>query len=658
MTTCSQFLLVLLAGSIAGFGQQIQTSKQPIAPVSAQLGPLLAKAGQAQAAGNYVAAAEDYRKAVELSPQIPQLWANLGLMQQETGDFSAASGSFARAYRLNSSLYVPNLFLGIDYAHSGEPVKAIPFLTRAEKLNRSDPQAPLALGRAYIAAGNFNAAARQLEHATALDPRLGVAWFTLGIARLNQVEADARTISEQDQHSPFAVALYAESLFKQSRTGEAASLYKTMLDAVPQPPCIRSELGFALIREHDEAGAAAAFSSERSLHPGCSLALLGQTRLAIDRGDASEASSLLVELWNRDQGFFLSQAPLLLQGMPAEKASAALDSLAGSSNAALPADVGGALMQALNQPGQAVPESASPRADESAAALASAGTPEQDYAAGHFAQCEDRLAADRSPSTTARLRLLAACAYFTGDDQRAADAAAAERALEPHSLEALYWSIKANERLAFQSLARFQQLAPNSPRNHVLLADIYQQLERFDDAEAECEKALALAPGDPAAMLGLASAYLSNRNPAAAMETAQKALKRTPDDPDLNLVMAEALMGQRQFAASEPYLIKSLHAKPQMLPHIHALMGKAYAETGRTQEAIEELKLGASSDVDGTVHYLLSRLYRQMGDTKDATEALNEMKIIKQQREARGVKRVEDPDLSPLESVASQASTP
>jgi predicted Zn-dependent protease len=85
------------------------------------------------------------------------------------------------------------------------------------------------------------------------------------------------------------------------------------------------------------------------------------------------------------------------------------------------------------------------------------------------------------------------------------------------------------------------------------------------------------------------------------------------------------------------------------------LMGKAYAETGQTEHAIEELKLGASSDVDGSVQYLLARLYRQTGDTKDANDALNRMKAIKQQREARGYKEVQDPDLSPLESSVDRA---
>ena len=48
--------------------------------------------------------------------------------------------------------------------------------------------------------------------------------------------------------------------------------------------------------------------------------------------------------------------------------------------------------------------------------------------------------------------------------------------------------------------------------------------------------------------------------------------------------MAEALIDQHDYAEAEPYLKKSLNAKPQMLPRIHALIGKAYAETGRTRK--------------------------------------------------------------------------
>jgi tetratricopeptide (TPR) repeat protein len=271
------------------------------------------------------------------------------------------------------------------------------------------------------------------------------------------------------------------------------------------------------------------------------------------------------------------------------------------------------------------------------------------YAAGEFGLCEEQLRPAVTAGHPEKLRLLAACSFFAGNNEHALSAATALEALQPHSAEALYWSIQANERLAVQSLAQFQQLDSDSARSHILLGDIYHQLERQDDAQAEYEKSLALEPGNPAAMLGLASAYLSNNNIEKAKEIARAALERSPQDPELNLIVAETMVAQFQYTAAEPYLMKSLNVKPQMLGHVHALLGKVYSETGRTSDAIRQLKLGASSDEDGSVHYLLARLYRQIGDTRNSSAALEQVKTIKQRR-GQHIKTVEDPDLSSLES--------
>jgi predicted Zn-dependent protease len=116
------------------------------------------------------------------------------------------------------------------------------------------------------------------------------------------------------------------------------------------------------------------------------------------------------------------------------------------------------------------------------------------------------------------------------------------------------------------------------------------------------------------------------------------------------------MIKQFDFAEAEPHLEKSLHAKPQMLPHVHALMGKVYAQAGRTQDAIVQLKLGESSDDDGSVHYQLARLYHQVGDSKNAAEALDQMKQIKQRRTERPLRVVDDSELPTLE--ATQRETP
>src|ERR1035438_2417680 len=81
---------------------------------------LLAAAHDAQSRRDFSAAAESYRKAVELEPSVPELWANLGLMYHESGKPAEAMRSFKEAIRLNPSLFVPQLFLGIEFLRSEE----------------------------------------------------------------------------------------------------------------------------------------------------------------------------------------------------------------------------------------------------------------------------------------------------------------------------------------------------------------------------------------------------------------------------------------------------------------------------------------------------------------------------------------------------------
>jgi tetratricopeptide (TPR) repeat protein len=644
-TIGKSLLLMLLGGSICGFAQQ---------PHPSSLESLFAAAQRAQAGGDYATAISDYTQAAKMRPDMAIIWANLGLSQQEAGNIPAAMDALQRANRLDPALYVPNLFLGIDYAHTGKALQAVPFLIKAEKTNPADAQAPLALGRSYIAAREYNKAIPELDRALRLNPELGTAWFDLGIAQLDQVESDALTISGEDKQSPFAGALYAESLMKQARFAEAASLYKTLLDAPTQPPCLHSELGFALIRNREESTAGASFTADRATHSECSLALLGQARMAADSGDTAQAFSLLGQLWRRDRGFFACNAGAMFDGMPAELRSAFLGQWTDANRNPNPEDLRQALVTAFNGEGECSGRTSGSTASSSSQQRSA----EEDYASGQFAACVQKLQTSPAPESLAKLRLLAACSFLTGDFGAAAHAAATLRSYEPHSVEALYWSIRANEKLAFQSLARFQQIEPDSVRSHILLGDIYEQLERYDDAQAEYQKALAVSPSNEAALLGLANAYLNNYNVQGAMSVAQAALARDPDDPELNLVMAQGLMNQHEYAEASPYLQKSLKAKPQMLPRIHALIGKVDSEIGRTQEAIEELKLGASSDEDGSVQYLLGRLYVKQGDRKDAMAAFARMETIKDQRAARGVRRVEDPDLSPIEYASAHEGAP
>ncbi|QNI33565.1 tetratricopeptide repeat protein [Alloacidobacterium dinghuense] len=535
-------LLLLLATPLFGFGQQEQ---------NATLESLLATAQQAQAGSDYKAAADAYKQAVKIRPDVPEMWANLGLMEHETADYTGAIETFQRAYKLKPSLYVPNLFLGIDLTHAGKAKEAIPYLLTAEKINNTDSQPHLALGRAYFSLQEYSLAAHEFANVTHLDPKQSTAWFSLGIAYLDQVEADARIMSEKDQDSPYAKALFAESLANQSRYLEAVDLYKNVIASNSQPPCMHTQLGLVYAKQHDDVDAAKEFEAEDQKAFPCALAASGK---------------------------------------PAE-------------------------------------------------------SPEAEYTSARSKSCGNQSASNFKTKDETKLQLLAACSFLAGNYELSSRAASTL----PQSAEALYWSIQANENLAFQALEHYEELEPNSERSHLLLGDIYIQRERYDDAQAEYQKAIDLSPNDPGAVLGLGSAYFRNGNVSKTVETAQLALNQLPDDPEINLLMGEALMARHDFTNAEPFLKKALQAKPQMLPHVHALLGRAYAAEGRVPQAIDELRLGLASDEDGSVHYQLARLYRQTGDAKDAAAAMDQMKAIQQKRRENAVIAFKDSHPSTLD---------
>lgn len=632
-------LLFLLLPASLSFGRQEQPSN---------LASLVASAQQATAQNNYAAAASDYMQAVRIRPDIPELWANLGLMQQESGEYSEAIQSLERALRMKPSLYAPTLFLGIDETRAGRAKEAVPMLLKAETMNASDPLAPLSLSRAYKALGETGPEIHALLEAIRRDPRQASAWFDLGIAQLEEVENEARELTNQYPTSSYAKALFAESLVQQSRDTQAAGLYTAILSDQDQPPCMLSESGFLDIRNNRAEDAARAFASERQLHPACPLALLGQAALNIRDGQYAAALALVKQAWQRDAGSFATNLSRLFSATTQKQMGGFLDYAAQQKE-----QLGSDLYAVLTHPapeGESISSTAQIDTGSHIAEQEHTGghrstldLARQLYLQGHDRSCANQLRNTLQEDHSEALQLLAACSFFTGDYSLAWEAGERLSALRGSSHpEALYWSIKANEKLAFQSLAQFQQLEPNSARTHILMGDIYRQREQYDDAQREYQKALALSPDSTAALLGLASAYFGNANFTKTIEAAQDALRVSPDDPEINLLMGEALISQHDLPRSEPYLLKALKAKPQMLPHVHALLGEAYAADGRIQDAIRELKLGAGSDEDGSLHYRLARLYMKVGDKTAANAALQQMKTLEQEQRKRAVIALKD----------------
>ena len=621
-------LLVLMAAvSTAAIGA-IQPDN------SEKLQSYLAAAQQAAARKDFSGAADWYRQAVQVRPQTAELWADLGLMQHQAGKTSEATRSFAEAARLNPQLFVPQLFLGIEYLELDRAEAAIPFLERAEKLNPKDPQPALMLGRAYSNSGRGDRSSDAYSKAVALVPKNGNAWLGLGTAYLQQVESDAQEMTSKYADSAY-VKLRAGELFdEQGKLIQAAEAYKSV-STLPSPPAC-SHAGYGIVRLRQEAlsDARAEFDLESKSKSGCPLTKLGTAVLQLMQGDTAGALKELVTIWNTDPDFLRGSFSLLEGGISDEKRQA-LVSLAQQmeSAGAVSAEFSSVLQDESRSDEPIASDLFEDHGNDQAPGQPTltqlAETGEGLYRSGHYRKCSESLRPYTDKLSEQSLMVLATCAFY-GGDYRAASLAARRLAASPSTrLRGLYWESKADQKLAIVALTHAGEIDADSPRMHVLLGDLYRQKRRWENAELEYKRAIALEPEGRTARVGLAIALFEDGKSDVALEEDKALLQKNPDDPEANLLAGEVMVQRKMYADAEPYLNKSRDTKPEYAPRLHVLFGEVYAATNRVPEALSEYKLGLATDVDGSIHYQLARLYQKTGDKKAADEAFAASKLLR-----------------------------
>ena len=361
------------------------------------------------------------------------------------------------------------------------------------------------------------------------------------------------------------------------------------------------------------------------------MAKLGLARLHIEQGAAAQGVKEIGDSWRTDAGFIRSNASLSMAGLAQSKRSKFQRVLeegqvAGDLSREMVALFRDNATQTAALPGAVTDAEKATSASKSARLVA-----QNLYANGKYQQCAQTLASQLSLLQIRELRLLAFCQYSTGNYGGAFDAAVKLASHAATEAEGLYWETKSAQKLAAASLAHASELDSSSPKMHVLLGDLYRQQKNFPDAEREYRKALAAQPEDAGALFGLSLALLANSQVDEALALAQAALEKHSDDPEFNAVMGEILCARDDFAGAEPYLKKSLNTKPELLPRVHALLGKVYAQTGRTPQAIAELKLALADDKDGSIHYQIARLYLRVGDRDSARQAFEVSDQIRRQ---------------------------
>jgi tetratricopeptide (TPR) repeat protein len=607
----------------------------------------LADAVNAQTAGDIPAAITAYQKALAIRRDVPQVWANLGLMQYQAGDHAGALSSFKTAHQLEPKLSVPLLFLGIENLQLNNRTDAVHYLLMAKQLRPNDPEVYMNLGRAYFGLKQFENASIAYQQVTELNAKSGEAWYRLGITYLEMSEAASGELAGLNRQSPFFRRLEAESLSDQDKLAESVAVFRQLLSGQNFPPCSLSSFGLVLLRRGQPSEAQAQFQQDVK-SGGCSLAEIGLVRIAIENGQIESALKSLASLWLLDSGFVRANASELTHGMTPERIQAFDNALARADIADLSPELISALQLSLRG---ARTLSAQSEVSENQASLKSTVVrPAKEYLTQRgYSKCARSALPAGTSLSSQKLSLLATCSFFTGDYKTTLVAAKKLRPLPQAKEESLYWSVLAEQRLAVLSLAYAGEVEPNSVRLHELLAESYRDREKYAEAEAEYKVALTIKPDEFAALVGAATNYLQELRIDLAHEMIQAALAQNPSDPEANYIMGEILFAEHKYSDAEPYLKAGLTTKAELIPRIHALLGQVYASQGDTKHAIGEYKLGLPSDDDGSVHYQLGRLYQKAGEAELAARAFAESKTLNQRKQtaARNTFGLQQKDPSP-----------
>jgi superkiller protein 3 len=142
-------------------------------------------------------AAREFRKAIQMEPQYPEAFNDLGLCLFYMKKYNEAIETLHEAIRFFPGWYIAEANLGLALAHVGRHAEAAQHYERSLTI-KEQPAVSLALGDVYTALGKFDNAVPAYQKALAGNPNYSLAYHRIGMlqARRNQID-EAETALEK-----------------------------------------------------------------------------------------------------------------------------------------------------------------------------------------------------------------------------------------------------------------------------------------------------------------------------------------------------------------------------------------------------------------------------------------------------------------------------
>jgi tetratricopeptide (TPR) repeat protein len=546
----------------------------------------LAAAKQAQAAGDFAKAAEEYMKALRLQPKSAEIYQNLGLVYHLQNNYREAIPAFQKALALQPSLWGSNLFLGIGYYKTNQFSRALPLFRKALELDpkNAEVEGRFWLGVTHLALHQYSEAIAELEKRLEHSPPDIEVLYNLVQAH-NQFSAQLfdRLLTAYPQ-SARAYQYLGDTHQAAGRLDEALEEYETALSEQPNLEGVRLTIGRVYQKMGDMAKAAEAFESELRLNP-----------------YDTEARSQLE----------------LAQQSSAHSASAPVDPAKPSSLA----------------------DSRAEGQDKESLTLKGIGL-------FHHSQWQEsaeifQSALGLDPNDKRSRLYLARCLLRLGLDRQAFEALQGLLENSRTDPDTLYTLGSIQAELASSTLQKMIEIAPHSYRVHQMEGESFEKQEQYPKALEAYKTALALKPDLPGIRFAIGSVHWKTREFDDATRWLQEELKANPHHAIANYQLGNIYVYRNQPSQAIPYLQETVSALPQFM-EAHRDLGKALLQLGEFDKAVEHFKLVAQTEPeDDAIHSLLASAYRKQGKLEEQEAELELFQQLNQKKLERAQRRVQ-----------------
>ncbi len=584
------------------------------------------RAGQeALKQGEFVHAAEEFKKVLALDPTLLEAEVNLGLAYQSLFEYDLAVRHLAKALRARPNLLGPTVIVGMDYLKLGAPEKAIPFLHRALKLDPSNREARQALASVYLGQENFQSAAEEFRQIAVHDSDKSEAWFKLGHEYLDLSASLAYRGAHLYRESAWGHRFLGDLLFQRSRWEDAVKEYRKALDIEPRQSGLHTSLGQAHLHAGKLEEAEAEFHLELQPDSRNELAWLGLANLQLARGQATAALESLGKVWEISPEFLVVQRGFPSIELPQESAKASISRLQDAPEGAAKHFLLLALYTTTNESALSDRQWKALQGDFRAWRQGSNGgglaQPNQEPCkAHHYSTCADSLQARKHLTDSERL-LLGKTHFTLQQYEPAADSLAQVPGVTNENAEASYWLARTYQALGAEAYAQLEESFPNAWRTHQLHGEGYALRQDLDAALKEFHAALQLRPKESELHEALGELYLDNHSDDDAQSELERALALDPSRTHALYLLGRFYVQKRENEKALSYLQRALRLQPD-LAEASGLLGTAYVRLGQFANAIPKLKKAAPIDHYGNVHYQLYLAYRKLGQAELAQGAL------------------------------------